>query len=126
MQFLLVSIAIVALGWAFYSNDFSVTYVANHSNSDLPWGYRLSAIWGGHEGSLLLWIWMLAAWGAAVALLSRSVPASMVAKVLAVMGMIAVGFLSFMLFTSNPLDRRLPWFPIDGADLNRSLHDRSE
>jgi len=123
VQFLLVSLSLVALGWAFYNNDFSVTYVANHSNSDLPWGYRLSAIWGGHEGSLLLWIWMLAAWGAAVALLSRTVPTSMVAKVLAVMGMIAVGFLSFMLFTSNPFARMLPWFPIDGADLNPLLQD---
>lgn len=123
MQFLLVSLSLIALAWAFYYNDFSIAYVANHSNSDLPWGYRLSAIWGGHEGSLLLWVWMLVAWGAAVALLSRSVPPSMVAKVLAVMGMIGVGFLSFMLFTSNPFARILPWFPIDGADLNPLLQD---
>src|SRR5699024_12729831 len=87
MQFALVSISIVALAWAFYSNDFSLSYVANHSNSAMPWQYRLSAVWGGHEGSLLLWIWMLSAWGAAVALRSRSVTHSMVAKVLAVMGM---------------------------------------
>ncbi|HLR17660.1 MAG TPA: heme lyase CcmF/NrfE family subunit [Alcanivoracaceae bacterium] len=123
MQFALVSISIVALAWAFYSNDFSLSYVANHSNSAMPWQYRLSAVWGGHEGSLLLWIWMLSAWGAAVALRSRSVPHSMVAKVLAVMGMIGVGFLSFMLLTSNPFDRLLPWFPIDGADLNPLLQD---
>src|SRR5699024_6507901 len=103
--------------------DFSLSYVANHSNSAMPWQYRLSAVWGGHEGSLLLWIWMLSAWGAAVALRSRSVAHSMVAKVLAVMGMIGVGFLSFMLLTSNPFDRLLPWFPIDGADLNPLLQD---
>lgn len=123
MQFLLISISIVALAWAFYTNDFSLSYVANHSNSAMPWQYRLSAVWGGHEGSLLLWVWMLAAWGAAVAVRSRSVPNGMVAKVLAVMGMIGVGFLSFMLFTSNPFERLLPWFPIDGADLNPLLQD---
>ncbi|MCK0537685.1 heme lyase CcmF/NrfE family subunit [Alcanivorax quisquiliarum] len=123
MQLLLLTIALIALGYAFYFNDFTLAYVANHSNSALPWGYRLSAIWGGHEGSLLLWVWMLAGWGAAVAWLSKSVPATMVARVLAVMGMIGIGFLSFMLFTSNPFDRLLPWFPLDGADLNPLLQD---
>jgi cytochrome c-type biogenesis protein CcmF len=123
MQCLLLTGAMIALGYAFYFNDFTLAYVANHSNSAMPWGYRLSAIWGGHEGSLLLWVWMLAAWGAAVALLSRSVPTEMVARVLAVMGMVGIGFLSFMLFTSNPFDRILPWFPLDGADLNPLLQD---
>ena len=97
--------------------------MANHSNSALPLGYRLSAIWGGHEGSLLLWGWLLSAWAAMVGWLSRSVPLEMVARVLAVMGMIAVGFLLFMLLTSNPFDRTLPWFPLDGADLNPLLQD---
>src|SRR5690606_3337316 len=123
MQCLLLTGAMIALGYAFYFNDFTLAYVANHSNSAMPWGYRLSAIWGGHEGSLLLWVWMLAGWGAAVALLSRSVPTEMVARVLAVMGMVGIGFLSFMLFTSNTFDRILPWFPLDAADLNRLLQD---
>ena len=123
LQWLAMTIAMVMLGYCFYNNDFSVSYVANHSNSALPLAYRLSAIWGGHEGSLLLWGWMLAGWGAMVGLLSRSVPLVMVARVLSVMGMIAVGFLLFMLLTSNPFDRTLPWFPLDGADLNPLLQD---
>jgi cytochrome c-type biogenesis protein CcmF len=123
LQWMAMTAAIVALGYSFYINDFSITYVANHSNSELPLGYRLSAIWGGHEGSLLLWGWMLAGWTALVGLLSRSVPLPMVVRVLSVMGMIAVGFLAFMLFTSNPFDRALPWFVIDGADLNPLLQD---
>ncbi|EKF73922.1 cytochrome c-type biogenesis protein CcmF [Alcanivorax hongdengensis A-11-3] len=122
-QWLAMSTAMVALGYCFYSNDFSVAYVANHSNSALPLHYRLAAIWGGHEGSLLLWGWMLSGWAALVGLLSRSVPDAMVVRVLSVMGMIAVGFLCFMLFTSNPFDRALPWFPLDGVDLNPLLQD---
>ncbi len=123
MQFALVSVSLGALAWAFYTNDFSNEYVANHSNTMLPVFYRISAIWGGHEGSLLLWAWMLAGWGMLVAWLSRSVPVDMIARVLAVMGMVSIGFLTFMLFTSNPFDRILPWFPIDGADLNPLLQD---
>ena len=123
LQWLALTVAMVCLGYSFYINDFSVTYVANHSNSNLPLGYRLSAIWGGHEGSLLLWGWMLGGWTALVGLFSRKVPLPMVVRVLSVMGMIAVGFLAFMLFTSNPFDRSLPWFPIDGADLNPLLQD---
>ncbi len=123
LQWLALTVAILALGYCFYINDFSITYVANHSNSELPLGYRLSAIWGGHEGSLLLWAWMLGGWTALVGLFSRKIPLDMVVRVLAVMGMIAVGFLAFMLLTSNPFDRSLPWFPIDGADLNPLLQD---
>ena len=123
IQWLAMTIAMVALGYCFYINDFSVTYVAGHSNSALPLAYRLSAIWGGHEGSLLLWGWMLSGWAAMVGLLSRSVPLPMVSRVLSVMGMIAVGFMLFMLLTSNPFDRNLPWFPLDGADLNPLLQD---
>ncbi len=123
VQWLAMTVGMVALGYSFYINDFTVSYVANHSNSALPLGYRISAIWGGHEGSLLLWGWLLASWAAMVGLLSRSVPQEMVARVLAVMGMIAVGFLLFMLLTSNPFDRTLPWFPLDGADLNPLLQD---
>ena len=123
LQWLALTVAMVCLGYSFYINDFTVTYVANHSNSFLPLGYRLSAIWGGHEGSLLLWGWMLGGWTALVGLFSRKVPLPMVVRVLSVMGMIAVGFHAFMLFTSNPFDRSLPWFPIDGADLNPLLQD---
>ncbi|GAA5136308.1 heme lyase CcmF/NrfE family subunit [Alloalcanivorax gelatiniphagus] len=123
LQWLALTVSIVALGYCFYIDDFSITYVANHSNSELPLGYRLSAIWGGHEGSLLLWAWMLGGWSALVGLFSRKVPLDMVVRVLSVMGMIAVGFLAFMLFTSNPFDRSLPWFPIDGVDLNPLLQD---
>ena len=123
LQWLALTVAMICLGYSFYINDFTVTYVANHSNSQLPLGYRLSAIWGGHEGSLLLWGWMLGGWTALVGLFSRKVPLPMVVRVLSVMGMIAVGFHAFMLFTSNPFDRSLPWFPIDGADLNPLLQD---
>ena len=123
MQFALLSVSLVALAVAFYVHDFSIAYVANHSNSALPVFYRISAIWGGHEGSLLLWAWMLGGWSAAVALLSRGMPADMVARVLAVMGMVCIGFLAFMLFTSNPFDRLLPFFPLDGRDLNPLLQD---
>jgi len=123
LQWLALTVAMCCLGYSFYINDFTVTYVANHSNSQLPLGYRLSAIWGGHEGSLLLWGWMLGGWTALVGLFSRKVPLPMVVRVLSVMGMIAVGFHAFMLFTSNPFDRSLPWFPIDGADLNPLLQD---
>ena len=123
VQCLALTVALLSLAWCFYRNDFSVVYVAEHSNSLLPWWYRLTAVWGGHEGSLLLWAWILGMWTAAVALLSRKVPLAMVVRVLSVMGMIATGFLLFTLFTSNPFTRALPWFPIDGADLNPLLQD---
>lgn len=123
LQFLLVLLSLVVLCNAFLANDFSVAYVANNSNSQLPWYFRLSAVWGAHEGSLLLWAAILAGWGAAVALLSRGLPIEAVARVLAVMGMICVGFYAFILFTSNPFERTLPFFPIDGQDLNPLLQD---
>jgi len=120
---LLVGIAFMMLATAFVQDDFSVRYVAQNSNSLLPWYYKISAVWGGHEGSLLLWALMLAGWTLAVALLSRSLPADMVARVLAVMGIVNVGFLSFILFTSNPFLRLLPNPPADGGDLNPLLQD---
>ena len=123
LQWLALTIGMFALAWAFYSHDFSLSYVAGHSNSKLPLGYRLSAIWGGHEGSLLLWVWILSFWGLLVSLLRGRVPTDIHALVLAVMGMIGIGFLAFMLFTSNPFDRSLPWFPLDGGDLNPLLQD---
>jgi cytochrome c-type biogenesis protein CcmF len=121
-NFLLITVAFACLVHAFVTNDFSVTYVASNSNSSLPVYYRIAGAWGGHEGSLLLWIWMLVMWGFAVALFSRQLPDETVARVLGVMGLIGIGFLAFLLFTSNPFDRLLPAAP-DGRDLNPLLQD---
>jgi cytochrome c-type biogenesis protein CcmF len=121
-QFLLVAVAFACLGWSFYTNDFTVSYVAQHSNSLLPTIYRLAAVWGGHEGSLLLWVLMLSGWTLAVALFSRQLPEVMVARVLGVLGLVACGLLLFILFTSNPFERLLP-AASDGRDLNPLLQD---
>jgi cytochrome c-type biogenesis protein CcmF len=121
-QFVFVTIAFVSLAYSFYANDFSITYVADHSNSSLPLFYRLSAVWGGHEGSLLLWVQMLTVWMLAVTVFSRSLPDEMVARILGVMGLVSVGFLCFMLFTSDPFARMLPGAE-DGRDLNPLLQD---
>ena len=110
------------LTYAFFTNDFSVVYVANHSNSKLPDMYRISGVWGGHEGSLLLWMFMLSSWMLAVAIYSRQLPDAMVARVLGVLALIAIGFLLFMLITSNPFLRNLD-IPADGKDLNPLLQD---
>jgi len=107
-QFLFVAIAFVCLLISFLSNDFSVLYVQQHSNSQLPVLYQVSAIWGGHEGSLLLWVFNLSIWSLLVALNSKHLPQEMVARVLGVMGLVAVGFLMFMLFTSNHLTGLFP------------------
>ena len=120
--FVFSAIAFATLAWGFLSNDFTIKYVASHSNLLLPWYYRFSGVWGGHEGSLLLWILMLAGWAAAVVMLSGPLSKEFRARVLAVMGMVAVGFLSFTLLTSNPFDRLLPG-PPDGQDLNPLLQD---
>ena len=121
-QLLFIGIAFATLAQAFLGNDFSVLYVAQHSNSQLPAQYRFAAIWGGHEGSLLLWALLLSVWTAAVAMFSRHLPEEMVARVLGVMGLISVGFLLFMLFTSSPFERLLP-AAADGRDLNPLLQD---
>ena len=121
-QFLLVLTAFSCLVYAFLNNDFSVLYVASNSNSALPTAYRFAAVWGGHEGSLLLWAMMLSGWTLAVTFFSRHLPDEMVARVLGVMGFISAGFLMFMLFTSNPFDRLLP-APLNGRDLNPLLQD---
>jgi len=121
--FVFVAIAFAILAWSFYTDDFSVKYVANHSNTLLPVRYKLSAVWGGHEGSLLLWVLMLAGWTMAVSIFSKNLPIDMVARVLSVMGMISVGFLLFTLMTSNPFDRLLPNVPVEGSDLNPLLQD---
>src|SRR5215212_170678 len=121
-QFIFVTIAFCCLGYSFITNDFSVLNVATNSNSQLPLHYRLAATWGSHEGSLLLWTLMLAVWTVAVSLFSRHLPEEMVARVLSVMGIVSVGFLLFMLLTSNPFARLFP-VPPDGRDLNPLLQD---
>jgi cytochrome c-type biogenesis protein CcmF len=121
-QFVFIALAFATLASAFLHNDFSVLYVAEHSNSGLPLQYRFAAIWGGHEGSLLLWVTILSIWTAAVATFSKHLPEEMVARVLGVMGLIAVGFILFMLLTSNPFDRLLP-AAADGQELNPLLQD---
>jgi cytochrome c-type biogenesis protein CcmF len=121
-QALFVTVAFAVLVHAFAVNDFSVAYVAANSNTALPLVYRITATWGGHEGSLLLWVQTLALWTIAVAAFSRQLPQATSARVLAVMGLVAIGFLAFMLFTSNPFDRTLP-APADGRDLNPLLQD---
>src|SRR5215475_11391923 len=121
-QFIFVAIAFCCLGYSFITNDFSVLNVATNSNSQLPLHYRLAATWGSHEGSLLLWTFMLSLWTVAVSLFSRHLPEEMIARVLSVMGIISVGFLLFLLLTSNPFARLLP--PVqEGRDLNPLLQD---
>ena len=120
--FLLLAIAFVILAWSFYSNDFSVLYVAEHSNSQMPVIYRLGAVWGGHEGSLLLWIFLLSTWTFLVAQLSKSLDEFMVARVIGVLGLVITGLLLFVLMTSNPFERLLPAAQ-DGRSLNPLLQD---
>ena len=122
-QFAFLLFAFACLAQAFLTDDFSVAYVARNANSALPWYYKFSAIWGAHEGSLLLWALMLAGWTCAVCLGSRQLPRTMLARVVAVMGMISVGFLLFLIATSNPFERLLPNVPADGNDLNPLLQD---
>ena len=121
--FLILSVSFGALFYVFAINDFSVQYVVNNSNTTLPIYYRLSAVWGSHEGSLLLWIWLLSLWSATVALFSKRLPQEAVARVLGIMGIISIGFLLFVLFTSNPFTRTFPDFPVDGKELNPLLQD---
>jgi cytochrome c-type biogenesis protein CcmF len=121
-QFIFVAVAFSCLAYSFISSDFSVLNVATNSNSHLPLQYRLAATWGSHEGSLLLWTLMLGLWTVAVTLFSRHLPEEMLARVISVMGMISVGFLLFMLLTSNPFIRLDP-AAADGRDLNPLLQD---
>ncbi|MDG1180486.1 MAG: heme lyase CcmF/NrfE family subunit [Gammaproteobacteria bacterium] len=121
--FVFIGLAYVLLTYSFAIDDFSVTYIQQHSNTLLPFRYKLTAVWGGHEGSFLLWTFMLAGWMLAVAVFSRSMPIEFVARVLGVLGLLSVGYLLFMLATSNPFDRIVPLPPADGADLNSALQD---
>ena len=122
-QFLATGTSFLCLMYGFYANDFTLIYVANQSNSLLPWYYRLSATWGGHEGSLLLWVTILATWGAAVAVFSRSLPLAMRARVLVVISFVQMMMLSMVIFVSSPFNRSLPSIPVDGKDLNPLLQD---
>ncbi|WP_048750637.1 heme lyase CcmF/NrfE family subunit [Aggregatibacter segnis] len=121
--FVVLTFSFGALFYLFAVNDVSVQYVVNNSNTTLPIYYRLSAVWGSHEGSLLLWIWLLSLWSAAVALFSKHLPQEATARVLGIMGIISIGFLLFVLFTSNPFNRTFPEFPVDGKELNPLLQD---
>jgi len=120
--FLLLATAFVILAWCFYTNDFSVLYVAEHSNSQMPIIYRLGAVWGGHEGSLLLWVFLLSTWTILVAQLSKALDEFMVARVIGVLGLVMSGLLLFILTTSNPFMRLLPAAQ-DGRSLNPLLQD---
>ena len=121
-HFLFVAVAFACLTWAFINDDFSVLYVANHSQLSLPTLYKVSAVWGAHEGSLLLWIVLLAAWTVAVARFSSGLPEAFAARVIGVLGILSVGFLLFAILTSNPFDRLIP-AAVDGGDLNPLLQD---
>ncbi len=122
LQFVLVAVSFGCLAYSFVTSDFSVLNVAQHSYSTLPVQYKFAATWGSHEGSLLLWMLMLSGWAFAVAMASRSLPQQLAARVLSVMGFIGVGFLLFLLFTSNPFERLLP-AAVEGSDLNPLLQD---
>ena len=121
-QWVFVAVAFAVLAWAFQRNDFSVLYVAQNSNSALPAFYRFAAVWGAHEGSLVLWALALATWSLAVAAFSRQLPESFAARVLGVLGVVSAGFLLFILLTSNPFERLTP-AATDGRDLNPVLQD---
>jgi len=121
-QSILIAVSFLCLDYAFYSNDFSVLYVASTSNSNLPIIYRLAAIWGGHEGSMLLWVSILAIWTMAVTFFAKELPLRFYSTLIAVMGLVSVGLLMFILFTSNPFERLIP-AALDGRDLNPLLQD---
>ncbi len=121
-QFVFLAFSYALLTWAFVVSDFSVRYVASHSSLSQPLLYRVTAVWGGHEGSMLLWALILGGWGLAVAIFSRTLPREMLARVLGVMGLISVGFIAFTVFTSNPFERIVPG-PSDGRGMNPLLQD---
>jgi cytochrome c-type biogenesis protein CcmF len=121
-QFLFTAIAYGCLTWAFITDDFSVALAANHSNTLLPLAYKFTAVWGNHEGSILLWSLILSGWTLAVSMFSKQLDERTLARVLGVMGLISCGFILFTLLTSNPFERMLP-APPDGRDLNPLLQD---
>ena len=121
-QLFFMVVAYGILTTCFLQHDFSVLYVASNSNTHLPTVYLIAGVWGSHEGSLLLWALILSLWTAAVAMFSKSLPTELVARVLSIMGAVAVGFLLFIIFTSNPFERLFP-APLEGRDLNPLLQD---
>lgn len=121
--FVFLAISTAILGYAFVTDDFSVSFVAQHSNTLLPMRYKLTALWGGHEGSFLLWTFMLTGWMLSVGIYSKSMPLDFVARVLGILGLLTFSYILFMLATSNPFDRIVPLPPADGADLNSALQD---
>ena len=122
LQFLLIAFSFAVLAHGALTDDFSIKYIAGHSNSLLPTQYKFASVWGGHEGSLLLWRLMLSGWTLAVAIFSRTLPLAMVARVIGILGLVSTGFLMFILITSSPFERLLP-APADGKDLNPLLQD---
>ncbi|MBU2869230.1 heme lyase CcmF/NrfE family subunit [Colwellia sp. E2M01] len=122
-MFFFTTISLIILAYSFVVDDFSIKYIASHSNTHLPYYFKISAVWGGHEGSLLLWVFSLTAWTAAVARFSDAIEEEFIARVLSVMGMVAIGFIAFTLLTSNPFDRLWPNVPMEGRDLNPLLQD---
>jgi cytochrome c-type biogenesis protein CcmF len=121
-QFVFIAISFICLDYSFYANDFSVLYVATNSNSHLPLAFRLAALWGGHEGSMLLWVTILGVWTMAVTMFAKTLPESFRIRLIAVMGMVSIGFLAFIIITSNPFERLIP-AALDGRDLNPLLQD---
>ncbi|GLS84854.1 heme lyase CcmF/NrfE family subunit [Paraferrimonas haliotis] len=121
-MFAFITLAVIALGYSFAVDDFSVAYVAHHSNSQLPIFFKIAAVWGGHEGSLLFWVFSLSVWTAAIAMFSKGLEEVFTARVLAILAMITVGFCLFMLLTSSPFERLNP-IPLEGRDLNPMLQD---
>jgi cytochrome c-type biogenesis protein CcmF len=122
-QFVFIALAFAVLTRAFLEDDFSIAYVTANSNTLLPWYYKFSAVWGAHEGSFLLWTLIMAGWTLAVAIKGQDLPRAFLARVLGVMGLLNLGFLAFLLFTSNPFERLVPMTPAEGADLNPLLQD---
>ena len=122
LQLAFTALSFACLTWSFLQSDFSVLYVATNSNTSLPTLYKVSGVWGAHEGSLLFWALTLSVWTTAVTLFGRSIPPVMMARVLGILGLISIGFLMFMLFTSNPFERLMPP-PLEGKDLNPLLQD---
>ncbi|WP_428619177.1 heme lyase CcmF/NrfE family subunit [Shewanella sp.] len=121
-MFFFIALSVIVLGYSFAVDDFSVAYVAHHSNSQLPIFFKIAAVWGGHEGSLLFWVFALSVWTAAVAFFSKGLEEVFTARVLAILAMIVIGFCLFMLLTSSPFERLFP-IPMEGRDLNPMLQD---
>ena len=122
-QWFFCGVSFLILVACFVVDDFSVRYVASNSNSLLPWYYKLSATWGAHEGSFLLWIFIMASWTLAVSQRAKQLPTVFLSRVLGIMGLLNFGFLAFLVFTSNPFERLIPMTPIEGSDLNPLLQD---